>query len=71
MIALSVARLNFFLAGKRNFSLNKAKKEKKLFCGKMFFVMSLRMSDHKVLHNISLGFSRFLRSYFVLQIFGV
>ena len=44
----------------------------------MFFVMSLRVSDHKVLHNIdrifikffsiSLGFSRFFRSYFGLQI---
>ena len=49
--------------------------------------MSLRLSDHKVLHNIassssffdfariislfSLGLSRFFRSYFVLQIFGV
>ena len=39
----------------------------------MFFVMSLRLSDHKVLHNIassssfffiSLGFSRFFHSYF-------
>ena len=46
----------------------------------MFFVMSLRLSDHKVLRDIassssffsiSLGFSRFFRSYFVLQIFGV
>ena len=46
----------------------------------MFFVMSLRLSDHKVLHNIasslrffsiSLGVSRFFRSYFVLQIFEV
>ena len=44
------------------------------------FVISLCLSDHKVLHNIassssflsiSLGFSRFFRSYFVLQIFGV
>ena len=42
---------------------------------KFFFVMSLRLSDHMVLHNIassssffsiSLGFSRFFRSYFVL-----
>ena len=32
MIALSVAKLIFFFAGKRNFFLNKAKKEKKLFC---------------------------------------
>ena len=40
----------------------------------MFFVISLRLSDHKVLHNIassssffsiSLGFSRFFCSYFV------
>ena len=44
------------------------------------FVMSLRLSDYKVLHNIassssffsiSLEFSRFFRSYFILQIFGV
>ena len=43
------------------------------------FVMSLRLSDHKVVtqhrifikfFSISLGFSRFFRSYFVLQIFG-
>ena len=78
-------------AGKRNFSLNKAKKEKKnFFCEKVgsmptlgstrkgkkcFFVISLRLSEHKVLHNIassssflsiSLGFSRFFRSCFVL-----
>ena len=42
--------------------------------------MSLSLSDQKVLHNInrifkflsiSLGFSRFFRSYFRLQIFGV
>ena len=33
------------------------------------FVMSLRLSDHKVLHNISisLGFARFFHSYFVLS----
>ena len=41
----------------------------------MFFVKSLRLSDHKVLHNITSSsfFSislRFSRSYFVLQIFG-
>ena len=46
-----------------------------------FFVMSLRLSDHKVVitqhrifikfFSILLGFSRFSRSYFVLQIFGV
>ena len=45
----------------------------------MFFVMTLRLSDHtEVLHNIassssffsiSLGFSRFFRSYFELQNF--
>ena len=95
MIALSVAKLETF-AGKRNFSLNKAKKDKKNFfvesldqcrrlevrekAGNVFFVTSLHLSDHKVLHNISslssffsisLPFSRFVRSYFVLQIFGV
>ena len=70
MIALSVAKLkNNVFAGKRNFSLNEAKKEKKNFFVEnldqwrrlevrekarklMFFVMSLRLSDHKVLHNI-------------------
>jgi len=46
-----------------------------------FSVMSLRLSDHKVVitqhrifikfFSISLRFSRFFRSYFVLQIFGV
>ena len=44
----------------------------------MFFVISLRLSDHKVLHNIASSssffdfarISRFFRSYFVLQIFG-
>ena len=56
-------------AGKQNFSLNKAKKEKKNFfveslyqCRRLevrekarnvFFVMSLRLSDHMVLHNIA------------------
>ena len=43
------------------------------------FVMSLRLSDHKVVtqhpifikfFSISLGFSHFFRLYFVLQIFG-
>ena len=66
---------------------------RELFCGKfgpmptfrstrkrqeILFVTSLRLSDHRVLHNIassssfcsiSLGFSRFFRSYFVLQNF--
>ena len=62
------AKLTMFSPGKRNFCLNKAKKEKKKrFCGKFgsmptfrsmlkgkkcFFVMSLRLPDHKVLHNI-------------------
>ena len=45
--------------------------------GKKFFVIGLGLSDHQVLYNIassssfffiSLGFSRFLRSYFVLPI---
>ena len=95
MIALSVAKLKIS-AGKRNFSLNKAKNRNKTFCGKFgsmptfrstrkgkkcFFVMSLRLSDNKVVitqhrifikfFSISLGFSRFFRSNFVLQIFGV
>ena len=43
------------------------------------FVMSLRLSDYKVVtqhrifikfFSISLGYTRFFRSYFVLQIFG-
>ena len=80
----------------RNYSLNKAKKEKKTFLWKVWinsdvrearekarnvFVMSLRLSDNKVLHNIasvlikffsiSLRFARFFRSYFVLPNFGV
>ena len=45
-----------------------------------FFVISLRLSDLKVLHNIAssssflsilLGFSHFFRWYFALQISGV
>ena len=77
-----------------NFSLNKAKKEKKNFFvesldqfrrleirekARNVFVMSLRLSDNKVLHNIasvlikffsiSLGFARFFRLYFVLPNF--
>jgi len=95
MIALSVAKLKIFSPGSEIFPWIKPKKKKKTFLWKvwinadvqkyakrqeMFFVMSLRLSDHKVLHNIasslrffsiSLGFSRFFRSYFVLQIFGV
>ena len=76
MIALCVAKL----AGKRNFSLNKTK-TKKLLCGKFgsmptfrstrkgkkCFVMSLRLSDHKVLHNIasSSSFFRFRSDFLV------
>ena len=77
-----------------NFSLNKAKKEEENFFvesldqfrrlevrekARNVFVMSLRLSDNKVLHNIasvlikffsiSLGFARFFRSYFVLPNF--
>ena len=92
MIALSVAKLKNVFAGKRDFSLNKAKNEKKTFFvetldqfrrldvrekGRSVFVVSLRLSDHKVLHNIassssffdSLGFSLFFRSYYVLPNF--
>ena len=82
MIALSVAKLIFFFAGKRNFSLNKAKKENKILGESLdqirrlelrekarnVFVMSLRLSVHKFL-SISLGFSRFFRSYFVVPNF--
>ena len=79
MIALSVAKLKMY-------SLNKAKKEKKTFFveslsekARNVFVMSLRLYDNKVLHNIasvlikffsiSFGFARFFRSYFVLPNF--
>ena len=76
MIPLSVATIKNLFARKQNFSLNKAKKEKKTF-----FVVSLdqcrrlevrekarnvfcdepvRLSDHKVLHNIASS-SSFLR----------
>ena len=87
MIALSIT----IKAGRQNFSLNKAKKEKKNFymesldqCRRLevrekernvFFVMSLRLSDHKVLHNIDRtfikffdDFARIFYSYFRLQI---
>ena len=83
------------LAAKQNFSQNKAKKRKKNFfvesldqcrClevrlkARNVFVVSVRLSDHKVLQNIassssffsiSLRFSLFFRSSFVPQIFGV
>ena len=79
MIALSVAKLKMY-------SLNKAKKEKKTFFveslsekARNVFVMSLRLYDNKVLHNIAsvlikffsiwFGFARFFRSYFVLPNF--
>ena len=76
MIALSVAKLNFFFAGKRNFSLNKAKKEKKTVFvesldqfrrlevrekARNVFVVSRRLSDHKVLHNIASVLIKFFR----------
>ena len=63
MIPLSVAKLNFY-ARKRNFFRYKAKEKR--FCGldqfrsleirekvRNVFVMSLRLSDHEVLHNIA------------------
>ena len=73
MIALSLAKLIFF-RWKAKFSLNKAKKEKKTFLveslyqfrrlevrekARNAFVMSLRLSDHKVLHNIASSSSFF------------
>ena len=42
MIALSVAKLKIFFAGKRNFSLNKAKKEKHFFGGKFGSIPTFR-----------------------------
>ena len=78
-------------AGKRNFSLNKAKKGKKNWGetldqfrrlevrekARNVSVMSLRLSDLKVLHNIASSssffdfarISRFFRSYFVVTNF--
>ena len=78
----------------QNFSLNKAKKEKKNFVesfdqcrglevrekARNVFAMSLRLFDHKVVtqhrifikfFSVSLRFSCFFGSYFVLQIFGL
>ena len=92
MIVLSGAKL--FLPESEIFLWIKPKKKKNFFvesldqwrrlevCEKArnVFVMSLCLSDHKVLHNIAssssffsilLWFSRFYRMYFVLQIFGV
>ena len=96
MIVLSVAKLKMFSPENEIFLWIKSKKEKKLFlesldqCPRlevremartlMFFVMSLSLSDHKMLHNIASSssffrfrsdFLAFFRSYFVLQIFGV
>ena len=79
MIALSVAKLKMFFAGKRNFSLNKAKKEKKtifveslhqcrrLEVREMFCVTSLRQSDHKVVtqHRMFIKFFFRFRSDFL------
>ena len=76
MIALSVAKLIFFFAGKRNFFLNKAKKEKKLFClesldqfrrlevrekARNVIVMSLRIGLTQ--HRIFITFSRFRSNF--------
>ena len=95
MIALNIAKLKIISPGSEIFLWIKPKKEKKnLFVESLdqyrhlevrqkarnvFFVMSLCLSDHKVLHNIhhifikffliSRGFARFFRSYFRLQIF--
>ena len=87
MIALSVAKLKTFTSESEiSFGI---KQKKNVFVESLdhfrsleirekvrnVFVMSLRLSDHEVLHNtassstfisISLGFSRFFRSYFVL-----
>ena len=61
MIALSVAKLIFLFAGKRNLSLNKAKVEsvdqfRRLEVRekvKNVFVMSLRLSDKQVLKGLA------------------
>ena len=79
MIALSVAKLNFFSPDSDISLWIKAKKKKKLFVESLdqfrrlevrekarnVFVMSLRLSDHKVLHNIvsSLSFFDFARIF--------
>ena len=78
-------KAKFFCAGKRKFSLNKAKK-KTFFGGKFgslptfrslvrekarnVFVMSLRLSDHKVLHNIASS-SGFLDFAWNLSLFSL
>ena len=68
MIALRVAKLILIFRRKAKFLLNKGKKEKKTFFARSLdqfrsleerkkarnvFVMSLRLSDYKVLHNIT------------------
>ena len=71
MIALSVAKLNIFFTGKRDFSLSKAKKEKKTLSVEsldQFRRLEVREKARNVL-SISLGFSRLFRSYFVLPNF--
>ena len=66
MIALSVAKRNVFSPEVENISLNKAK-QKNVFVESLdqfrrlevreevrnVLVMSLRLSDHKILHNIA------------------
>ena len=94
MIALSVAKLKMFSSECQISLWIKPKRRKKTFSvesldqfrrlevrekARNVFVMSLRLSDNKVLHNIasvlikffsiSLGFARFFRSYFVLPNF--
>ena len=86
MVALSIAKLKMFSPESEIFLWIKPKKKKTLdqywcleVCEKarnVFCDEPVSLSDHKVLHSnkffsISLGFSRFFRSYFVLKIFGV
>ena len=74
------------LAGKRNFSLNKAKKRKKNFfvesldqCRRLevrekarnVFVMSVRLSDHKVLNNIASSSSFFFDFARIFSLFSL
>jgi len=74
MIVLSSPKLKNVFAGKQNFSLKKEKKKKNFFVESLdqwrrlevrekarnVFVMSLRLSDHKVLHYIASSSSFFL-----------
>ena len=85
MIAPSVAKLKMFSPESEIFRWIKPKKKKKLFYGKFgsmptfrstqkfkkcFFVTSLRLSDHKVLHNIasSSSFFRFRSDVLVFSL---